>query len=168
MHLNFNLRFLSHKLTVFDSIKCCTIYTSCSTITIQWFWEWRKSIPNLLEEQYAIPCVLRLDLLKQMEQSVVEDAWSVRFSSTMLGSSRITNCHWRTLLLQLRLWAFLIQEPANRNSTTSMDDEFTKNSCNTWRIVDEFLKKRMKAQSEKVREWWKFFLRFSVEMMNCD
>lgn len=144
------------------------IYELQSTISLTKSKQLRVLIPTFLGASSAEPCDFELDLQKQMRNSVVEDAWSVRFSSTMLGFSRITNCHWRTFLLQLRLWAFLIQEPANRNSTTSMDDEFTKNSCNTWRIVDEFLKKRMKAQSEKVREWWKIFLRFSVEMMNCD
>lgn len=59
--------------------------------------------------------------------------------------------------------SFLDPRPANKNSQTSIDDEFTKDSHKAWRIVDELVKKKMKAQSEKVREWWKIFLRFSVE-----
>lgn len=122
---NLNRGFLHQFLTKSQTTNCYIIYKHYSTITTMKFakWWWANFKPSWW--QWWIPSVLSFEWRKQMQEIDSGDAWNGSFSSTMLGSLRINNCHWRTTSPQLRIGQCFASISINRSSISPAGSQST-------------------------------------------
>lgn len=88
-----------------------------------------------------------------MRDIAAGDARNVRFSSTMHGSSRISNCHWRTFLLQLRFVSSIDPRTCKQKFHTTHQSRIQQ--VLVWKLkktVDERLKKFQYAMWKSERK----------------
>lgn len=143
------------------------IYNTYSIIFLTQFDEGRWSKSNLSWWQLRCRCDFQLENAKQVRDIAARDAWNVRFSSTMLGSSRISNCHWRTFLLQLRFVSSIDPRTCKQKFHTTHQSRIQQ--VLVWKLkknVDERLKKfqyAMWKSERKIGEIGSFFFCYDSE-----